>query len=142
MSNEEITNKQESVDTACSNTQCCELEKSHQSVPSITQRAQFHINENETGLALEVDLPGASKESVKITSENNQLSITAERNPSYPEDWQLLNDSARATQYRLKLNLSDKLNLAATKATFQNGVLLMEIPRREETLPREIDILN
>lgn len=141
MSNEDIKN-QETANSECCGTQCCEIEKSSKPVPSVTHRPQFHVNESETGVTLEVDLPGAAKESVKITSENNQLSVTAQRDPSFPKDWQLLNDSIRATVYKLKLNLSDKLNLAATKATFQNGVLQLEIPRREETLPREIDILN
>lgn len=96
----------------------------------------------DTGLEFSIDLPAVSKENVKLTSEGNELTLTAKRESNAQEDWQLINDHETPTDYKLSLEVHPDLDLASTKASFENGVLKLSITKKEAALPREINILN
>lgn len=142
MSNEQINNNEMIENTECCGSGCCETETATATRPTVTAKPTFYVAEQESGISVEIDLPGVAKENTKVTSEGDQLTVAATRNDKTPEEWNLLNQSSSVTDYHLKLNLNPKLDLAKTKATFQNGTLILEIPKKEEALPKQIDIVN
>jgi HSP20 family protein len=105
-----------------------------------TARAQYKSTTTKLGVQVSVDLPGVAKQDVTITSEKQQLKIQAQRSDSTPEEWNLVNNSARPTNYELVLNIHPDLDLNKTAARVENGVLSIQIDRRDESLPRQIKI--
>lgn len=105
-----------------------------------THRPKFQTRKSTTGVSIRIDLPGVKREHVTISSEKNRLRIEASRSDAIPEDWALLNDSTRPSDYLLELNTHSDLDLLSTIANLRNGVLTLEISRREESLPRQIPL--
>ena len=105
-----------------------------------TARAEYKTTTTKLGVLVTVDLPGVAKQDVTITSEKQQLKIQAQRSDSTPEEWSLVNNSTRPTNYELVLNIHPDLDLNKTSARVENGVLNLQIDRRDESLPRKIQI--
>ncbi|MEO1856274.1 MAG: Hsp20/alpha crystallin family protein [Rubritalea sp.] len=107
---------------------------------NITARPSYTSASTKTGVIVTVDLPGVAKLGVTITSEKQQLKIQALRSDSTAEGWNLVNNSSRPTHYKLVLNIHPDLDLNKTSARVENGVLNLQIRRRDESLPRQIEI--
>ena len=100
------------------------------------------IREGAEGLTLLMDLPGLGKDDVQITLENNVLTVAGERKFAADE-------KANETYHRLERQygaFSRSFTLAPTvrtdkvEATFQDGVLSIQLPKQEESKPRRISI--
>jgi HSP20 family protein len=99
------------------------------------------IRETDETLALLVDLPGMKREDVEITLENGTLTLRGERKfekdvkeENYHRIERVYGNFARS--FTLPRNVqSDKV-----KATFDNGVLTVELPKSEEARARRIEI--
>lgn len=100
----------------------------------------YNTQRHDQGVAVHIDLPGVRKEDVTITTEHQQLHVTAARQNAIPESWTLLNQTERPNAYVLKLKVHQDLDLANTAAQFSNGVLSLQINKRKESLPRQIEI--
>ncbi len=99
----------------------------------MTVKPNYKVTNNDTGAIISIDLPGVTKESVKLTSERESLKVTAPRTQATPDGWQLINQAAKPEGYELELEL---------EAKFENAVLTLSISKHEALLPREISILN
>ncbi len=108
----------------------------------MTVKPNYKVSTTETGATIAIDLPGVKKEDIKLTSERDSLKISATRNQEIPEDWQLINQSAKPENYELELDLHSDLNSADSIASFENAVLILKVSKHEEAKPREISILN
>ncbi len=102
----------------------------------------YKITNNDTGAVIEIDLPGANKDSIELNSENDTLKVHAPREINTPENWQLINQAIKPEGYELNLKLEPTLNIAAAKAKLENAVLTLTISKHEASLPKEIPILN
>jgi HSP20 family protein len=100
------------------------------------------IREGADGLTLLMDLPGLGKEDVNITLENNVLTIAGER--KFEAD-----EKANETYHRLErqygaftrsFTLGPTVRTDKVEATFQDGVLTLQLPKQEESKPRRISI--
>lgn len=103
-------------------------------------RPQFHTNEDENGAAVRIALPGVRKEDVKLTLHESNLRVEATRGDTVPAEWKTLRDSGSATRYGLDLRLTRRLDGTKTTATFEAGVLTLQVPLREEAKPRQIEV--
>ena len=90
------------------------------------------VYETDRAFMVEVDLPGLKKDDVKITVENNTLTITGER--KWKKD---VNDENVHRQERFygkfvrSFILPDNVDRDHISASFQDGVLTIEIPKRD-----------
>lgn len=99
------------------------------------------ISETATEFTVKLDLPEVKKEDVKITVDNGVLSIRGERRQK-KED--------KGTQYhRVECNygnfvrsfsLPDNIVGEQIEAAFKNGVLILSIPKTEESKPKLIEV--
>lgn len=97
------------------------------------------IYDNRESLLIIMDLPGVSKDNTKIEiDENNVLSIRAKTSFTEPEG-NVLREFESGSFYRA-FSLSDEFNRDAINAKFQDGVLEITIPKKEEIKPRKIEI--
>lgn len=111
------------------------------SLASRTWTPSVEISENGQEYSVEVDLPGLSKEDVKISVEDNILTITGDRKQKKGDESALYHHNERIFgSFRRTFNLSKLIDTSAISAVYENGVLKLELPKAEEAKPRQIDI--
>jgi HSP20 family protein len=87
-----------------------------------------------------LDLPGFQEESIDLTSEQNVLTIQAERRFEPQEGDQLIVAERPQGSFRRQLFLSESLDVDRIEARYEDGVLTLEIPVAEEAKPRRIQV--
>src|SRR6201986_2388498 len=99
------------------------------------------IYENEHELVVKADLPGVEAKDLDIRVENNILSIRGERRfeKKVNEDNYLRIERAYGSFSR-SFSLSNTVNPDGIKADYQNGVLTLNVPKREEAKPKQIKV--
>lgn len=97
------------------------------------------IYDNRECLVVIIDLPGVVKGDVKIeVDENNVLSVRAKTSYNEP-DGIVLQEFEFGNFYRA-FTLSDEFRRDAINVVFENGVLEITVPRKEEHRPSKIEI--
>ncbi|HEX6077751.1 MAG TPA: Hsp20/alpha crystallin family protein [Micromonosporaceae bacterium] len=89
---------------------------------------------------LHFDLPGIDPESLEVTTENNTLTVRAERRRVDSEDISYLVSERAAGTYARQLVLGEGMNTDRIHADYRDGVLTVTIPVAEEAKPRQIQI--
>src|SRR5260370_36664253 len=99
------------------------------------------IYETEHELVVKADLPDVDPKDLDIRVENNILSIRGERKfeKKVSEDKYLRVERAYGSFSR-SFSLANTVNSEAIKADYQNGVLTLTIPKREEAKPKQIKV--
>jgi HSP20 family protein len=99
------------------------------------------IFETEHELVVKADLPDVDLKDLDIRVENNILTIRGERKfeKQVSEDQYLRVERAYGS-FRRSLSLANTVNAEAIKADYQNGVLTLTIPKREEAKPKQIKV--
>jgi HSP20 family protein len=99
------------------------------------------IYENEHELIVKADLPGVEAKDLDIRIENNILTIRGDRRfeKKVNEDNYLRVERAYGSFSR-SFSLSNTVNSDGIKADYQNGVLTLNVPKREEAKPKQIKV--
>jgi HSP20 family protein len=99
------------------------------------------VYEDKDNYMLTMDLPGISKEDVKISYSDGQLSISGERKQekeSKDGSWHRV--ERNYGKYFRSFTLPKKIKENNIEAEFKNGQLTITVPKAEEAKPKEIDI--
>jgi|SRR5690242_16246579 len=117
------------------------FERSSQESNLSTWAPAVDIAETEHELVVKADLPGVDPKELDIRVENNVLTIRGERKfeKKVNEDNYLRVERAYGSFTR-SFSLSNTVNSEAIKADYQNGVLSLSIPKREEAKPKQIKV--
>jgi HSP20 family protein len=99
------------------------------------------IYETEHELVVKADLPEVDPQDLDIRVENNILTIRGERQfeKNVNEENYLRVERAYGSFAR-SFSLANTVNAEAIKADYQNGVLTLSIPKREEAKPKQIKV--
>jgi HSP20 family protein len=99
------------------------------------------IFETENELVVKADLPDVNPQELDIRVENNILTIRGERkfDKKVNEDNYLRIERAYGAFSR-SFSLASSVKSEAIKADYQNGVLTLSIPKREEAKPKQIKV--
>lgn len=99
------------------------------------------IYETEHELVVKADLPDVDPKELDIRVENNVLTIRGERKfeKKVNEDNYLRVERAYGAFAR-SFSLANTVNSENIKAEYQNGVLTLTIPKREEAKPKQIKV--
>lgn len=90
-------------------------------------RRGWDAKETEDGLVLRVDMPGLGKEDVKVSVEQNMLTIKGEGGKESEDD------EEGARRYSSRIDLPEKLyKVDQIKAEMKNGVLKVVVPKMKE----------
>jgi HSP20 family molecular chaperone IbpA len=100
------------------------------------------VFENGESISLLANLPGVAEEGLALEVDGNQLTITGDIAIDMPGDMASLQADVRFTRYQRAFNLSGELDTGKIAATLKDGLLSVTIPKREEVLPRRIEITN
>ncbi len=101
------------------------------------------VDIRETGeeVTLFVDLPGMKKEDVNITLENNVLTISGERSFDREESNENYHRIERSFgTFARSFTLNHNVQTDQVEANFEDGVLVVSLPKQEEAKPRRISI--
>jgi HSP20 family protein len=110
-------------------------------VPTGTSAPAMDITENENEYIVVAELPGVKKEDVKVSFENNVLTVQAERKPyELPEDARILLNEMRVREFSRSLRVPVQVDANNISAELQNGVLRIVLPRAQEARPRTIAV--
>lgn len=114
---------------------CAPRQTSHAFAP----RAE--IIEGKDNFTVRVELPGVKKEAVKITLENNLLTLSGEKRFEGENEEKTYHlREARYGQFERSFRLSEGIDRQHVKAEFKDGVLEIALPKTKESLSREIAI--
>jgi HSP20 family protein len=100
------------------------------------------IFENEQkDVVVKVDLPDLKREDIKVMFENNVLSIEGERKAAADVQEDGYHRIERGYgAFRRSFTLPATVDASRVDASYQDGVLTVKLPRREETRPKQITI--
>ena len=99
------------------------------------------IFETEHELVVQADLPDVNPQDLDIRVENNILTIRGERkfeNKVNEENY--LRVERAYGSFSRSFSLANSVKSDAIKADYQNGVLTLTIPKREEAKPKQIKV--
>ena len=99
------------------------------------------INENGHELVVKADLPGIDPKDLDVRVENNVLSIRCERKFEKKVDQDnYLRVERTYGSFSRSFSLANTVNPEGIKADYQNGVLTLVVPKREEAKPKQIKV--
>ena len=99
------------------------------------------IYETPNELVVKADLPDVAEKDIDIRVENNLLTIRRERKfeKNVSEDNYLRVERTYGAFSR-SFSLPNTVNAEAIHAEYKNGVLTVNLPKREETKPRQVKV--
>lgn len=98
------------------------------------------VVEDGTGITLYADLPGVSKDKLRLQVESGTLTIDAESNLSVPEGLQSNHTEVSLPRFHRVFTLSKELDTEKVSAELARGVLTLRIPKVAQAQPRRIDV--
>lgn len=96
------------------------------------------IFENKDGLVVVADLPGVGKEDADVRVENGILTLKATAKSELPGE--PLRHEYELRNFFRQFQLSEEVDQNKIKAEMKHGVLIINLPKREETKPRQIAV--
>jgi len=99
------------------------------------------VAETDAELQVTIDLPGHDPKNVKVEVEHDVLTIRAERHQERtdPGRSQLRRERSYGV-YARSFVLPSTVDGSKAQARYQNGVLTVTLPKREEAKPKSIDV--
>ncbi|WP_033371768.1 Hsp20/alpha crystallin family protein [Humibacter albus] len=88
---------------------------------------------------VEFDLPGVDRESIDLDVERNVVTVKAER-PIRASDADMLAAERPRGVFSRQLVLGDNLDTGKISASYDDGVLALQIPVAEEAKPRKVTV--
>jgi HSP20 family protein len=99
------------------------------------------IVEKENEIVVNAELPGTKKEDVKITFENNVLTLSSGQKPSeVSEKATVLLKEIRASGFNRSVKFGFEVDTTKISAEMSNGVLTITLPKIEAVKAKEISI--
>jgi HSP20 family protein len=103
----------------------------------VTYKPAANVREDEKNYMLELALPGFAKEEITIKFEDEVLTITAGRQPKEDEKgpkytW---NEFGYKSKYERSFQLPETVNADEIAAAFNNGILMVTLPKKEVQAP-------
>lgn len=98
------------------------------------------IFEDDTGITVQADMPGVSKDRLDVQIDSDTLSIEGKAEIPMPEGMEALYADVRSTHYQRSFSLSSELDADKADASLKDGVLTLRIPKRKQYQPRKIEV--
>jgi HSP20 family protein len=105
---------------------------------------QTNIHETPEAFHLELNVPGRSKEDFKIHVEEGLLTISFESKDDVPsqDGYKTIRREFEYKSFKRSFSLDDKVAVDGIQAKYENGVLKLLLPKKEESKPstRQISV--
>ena len=99
------------------------------------------VYEDEHKVTLKLEIPGIKQEDVDIRLENNTLTVRGERNFEKEEKEENFHRiERRYGSFSRSFTLPNTIDTDSVNANYENGVLKVELAKREEAKPKQIKV--
>lgn len=100
------------------------------------------VHENDTSYTITTEVPGVTPENINIRLDGDVLTIEAEVEEQMREekDARTLIRERRYGKFSRGVRLPQPVNADAVEATFDNGILHLELPKVPEVQPKKIAV--
>ena len=99
------------------------------------------VLEDKDSVKILMELPGVTAEDVKLSLENNLLSIRGEKRQQAEEGTERVHRYERSYgAFERSFALPTTVDSEKVSAVFQNGILTVTVPKAERARPREIPV--
>ena len=99
-----------------------------------------NILDTESSVEVIAEIPGLTKEDVNIKVENGVMTISGNGKGSYDANARYIRRELKHSSFKRSFELGDTLDTTKITAKFENGILKIIIPKKDEALPKTIDI--
>jgi HSP20 family protein len=102
---------------------------------------RVRISEDKDNFYLNIEMPGIPKDDVKISLEDNVLSVNGTKKAqNKTEDANLIMNEIYYGEFSRSFNLSNDIKKDAIDAEFKDGLLIITLPKVEEAKPEVKEI--
>lgn len=109
--------------------------------PSAVWAPRTDLAETDEAFRIRVDVPGMEKDDININLQNNTLTLSGERASERKEEGEEFVRVERAFgNFHRTFTLPDAVDHENIEATYDNGVLTINIPKTETSTRRQIEI--
>jgi HSP20 family protein len=92
-----------------------------------------NIHETADAYHLELSAPGRTKDDFKLSLDNGQLTITFEKKEdTRTEEYKTIRKEFSFRSFKRSFNLDDRIDTNGIQAKYENGVLKLLLPNKEE----------
>jgi HSP20 family protein len=99
------------------------------------------ISETENQYEVNAEIPGLKKEDIKLSVEDNVLTLSGERKVEKETDKKNYHRIERAYgKFERSFRLPKEVDAENIKANYKNGVLTVQLPKTEAVKPKEIAV--
>ncbi|WP_461533894.1 Hsp20/alpha crystallin family protein [Sinomicrobium sp.] len=106
-------------------------------IQTATRIPAVNIKENDKEFTVELVVPGKSKEDFNIEVDDKVLTVTSEhKEEKNEENERYSHREYRHFSFKRTFNLPDTVNDDDINASYENGILKLTLPKREEALPK------
>ncbi|MBW3660613.1 MAG: Hsp20/alpha crystallin family protein [Gemmatimonadetes bacterium] len=99
------------------------------------------VSETPEHLSLRLEVPGLSRDQIKISVEDNMLTVRGEKKQETTREDETFYRTERSYgSFERSFSLPTHFDKDAIHASLEDGVLTIRVPRREEAKAREISI--
>ncbi len=107
---------------------------------TVTYTPNVDISETKESLVILADLPGADENHVKVTLENDVLSIEAQVVPEATNGYKPAYREYGIGDYRRAFTINEAIDGSKIEAKMKDGVLHIVLPKAEAAKPKSIPI--
>jgi len=103
-----------------------------------------NIQENDAAYLLQLAIPGFEKTDFSIKQENNLLTISATKKDVVKDETvKMIRTEFTQKAFKRSFTIDEKIDSANIAAKYENGILLIELPKKEKekVAAKEINIL-
>ena len=101
---------------------------------SLSSSIPYDMRETQAGFAVFIDLPGVQKEEIQVEVQNNTVTVSGTRNCELEEGEVALVTGRKLGEYLLSIDISESADLSGIVAKYENGVLSLYIPKKQESI--------
>lgn len=98
------------------------------------------VHESDTGYTVIANVPGIDSDAINVSLHDNKLTISAELPKPSDEDVRLLVQERTFGKFSRTVNLPQPVDSDAVAASYENGVLVLDLPKVPEVQPRQIPV--
>lgn len=100
-----------------------------------------NIIDTEDSVSVIAEIPGLTKDDVNIKVENGVMTISGKQSAIDKDPTtKYIRRELKHSSFKRSFELADTLNPSKISAKFENGILQITIPKKEEAKPQTIDI--
>ena len=114
--------------------------KKEQTIPCKVYSPLTDIMESQKELLVLMDMPGVNKDQIKVKLEKNILEISGQINTAEYSDYKPIYTEYNFGNYTRSFELSNEIDQSSIKATIEDGVLRLVLPKVPEKQPKQIQV--